>query len=79
MEIPPKYSIAEVVQKLKSNTSAELKKKFKFINQMCLKRHSVWSAGYFVSTVGLNENQIRKYIERQNNYDCGYDVADELS
>ncbi len=31
----------------------------------------IWSGGYFVSTVGLNEEVIRKYIEMQGKEDDG--------
>lgn len=79
MEIPPKYSIAEVVQKLKAFSCTSLKKRFPFIDNIYLKRGSIWSVGYFVSTVGLNEEQIKRYIERQNESDIGKDVAGEFS
>lgn len=78
MEIPPKYAISEVVQKLKTVASIYLKRKFKFIDRM-YEGGGIWATGYFVSTVGLNEEMIRKYIERQNQYDTGFDVAGELS
>jgi len=39
----------------------------------------VWSIGYFVSTVGLNEQQIKKYIERQNQHERSIDVSSEFS
>ena len=78
IEIPPKYSIAEVVQKLKADTSQILKKRFKFITKIYPKGN-IWSVGYFVSTVGLNEEQIKKYIERQSNFDKGVDMSSEFS
>ena len=78
IEIPPKYSVSEMVQKLKSCTSSDLRKRFQFINRIYTKS-GIWSAGYFVSTVGLNEDQIRKYIDMQNNYDRGIDVSEEFS
>jgi len=78
MEIPPKYAISSVVQKLKSITSVHLRKKFKFINQI-YDKGNMWSTGYFVSTVGLNEKNIRKYIKRQSGYDRGIDITDEFS
>jgi putative transposase len=39
----------------------------------------MWSVGYFVSTVGLNEKRIKKYIEKQNKDDRGIDVSKEFS
>ena len=44
--------------------------KYKFGN-----RH-FWSEGYYVSTVGLNEATIKKYIQDQENYDI---MQDKLS
>lgn len=77
MEIPPKYSISEVVQKLKAESAAVLKSKFNFISKI-YDDTGIWSTGYFVSTVGLNEANIKKYIERQNNFDRGVDLTDEF-
>jgi putative transposase len=78
MEIPPKYSIAEVVSKLKSQTSVYLRGKFKFISKIYDGKDRIWGTGYFVSTVGLNEKNIRRYIERQNIFDRGFDLTDGL-
>jgi putative transposase len=65
MVIPPSLAVSTVVQRLKWISSIKLKKKFKFINQMYLKRQSVWSVGFFSSTVGLNEEMIKRYIQYQ--------------
>ena len=70
IEIPPNLSIAAVVQRLKSESSAILKKRFRFIRDMYLDG-SIWSVGYFVSTVGLNEEMIKKYIANQGKKDYG--------
>lgn len=78
MEVPPKYKISEVVQKLKIKSNHDLRQAFRFIKQIYEKRHSVWGVGYFVSTVGLNEEQIKKYIEKQNQDDLGIDVSGEF-
>ena len=66
MEIPPNISIADAVQKLKGSYSLVIRKKFKFIRNIYLERDGIWSVGYFVSSVGLNEEQVKKYIEWQN-------------
>ena len=73
IEIPPNLTIAAVVQRLKSESSAKLKKRFKFIREMYLDG-SIWSVGYFVSTIGLNEQQINKYIKWQGKRDGGTNV-----
>jgi putative transposase len=60
VSIPPKYSVAYAMAILKGKSSAWIKKKTKQIPQ-----GSYWCRGYFVSTVGVNELVIRKYIENQ--------------
>ena len=65
VEIPPNVLVSRVVQILKSGSSRMLLKKFPFIRRMYVE-NSVWSVGYFSSTVGLNEEVIRRYIERQD-------------
>jgi putative transposase len=66
MEVPPNIAIADAVQKLKGISSMELRKQFKFIREMYLGKDGIWSVGYFVSSVGLNEGQIKRYIEWQD-------------
>jgi putative transposase len=65
IEIPPNISISDAVCALKSVSSFSLKKSFKFIREMYLEKDGIWSVGYFSSTVGLNEAQIKKYIDWQ--------------
>ena len=78
IEIPPNLSIAAVVQRLKSESSQYLKKRFKFIRDMYLDG-SIWSVGYFVSTIGLNEEVIKKYIANQGRKDLGTTERSGLS
>ena len=70
IEIPPNLSVAAVMQRLKSESSKHLSKKFKFIHEIYLDG-SIWSVGYFVSTVGLNEEMIKRYIANQGRKDFG--------
>ena len=65
ISIPPKLSISEVVCLLKSNTGREIRKRFKFLDRIYFARDGIWSSGYFVSTVGIDEAAIKKYIEEQ--------------
>ncbi len=71
IEFPPKYSGAYVVETIKKNTSRELKKKFKFVREAYWDGGGMWSVGYFFSTVGINEEVIRNYIEHQRREDSG--------
>ena len=72
MIIPPKIAVSDVVRILKTNASRALRKKFPFITQMYEhSRLGMWSDGYFVSTVGINEATIQLYIQRQGTEDKG--------
>ena len=69
IEIPPNIAISDAVQKLKARSSLHLRKRFKFIREIYLEKDGIWSVGYYVSSVGLNEKQIKKYIEWQDKKD----------
>lgn len=68
LEIAPSVSVASAIGRLKANASIHLKREFKFIKKMYLSG-SIWSVGYFTSTVGLNEAVIRKYVSDQGRRD----------
>ena len=78
IEIPPTVAICTIVQKLKGYASIYLKQKFPFLSKI-YEDGSIWSVGYFVSTIGLNEEQIRQYIKKQNQFDIGVDASKEFS
>lgn len=65
IEIPPNIAVADAVRALKAASSNDLQKQFKFIRQIYLEKDGIWSVGYFVSSLGLNEERIKKYIELQ--------------
>ena len=69
--IPPKMSVSEVVRILKCNTSKALKNKFEFLKNVYRWNDWIRSDGYFVSTIGLNESVIARYIEYQGKEDSG--------
>ncbi len=71
MWIPPKMAIGKVITILKSNTARNLKKHFPFLKKVYHGTDGIWSDGYFVSTVGVNEEVIKKYIEKQGQEDAG--------
>jgi putative transposase len=68
LEIAPSVSVASAIGRLKANAAIALKRDFKFIKKMYLSG-SIWSVGYFSSTIGLNEATIRKYVENQGRND----------
>jgi putative transposase len=75
VSVPPKMSISSVVNIIKVNTSRELRKKFEFLEKVYWGNPGIWSNGYFVSTIGVNEEIIRKYIERQGQEDIGQEIV----
>jgi len=70
MEIPPKYAVSTIVGYMKRTSSRLMRKEFEYLR----KQESMWSVGYFVSSVGINESVIRKYIRHQENQDLGQAV-----
>ena len=71
MIIPPKYSVSSVIGRLKGQSGSKLRKKFAWLKKVYWKENIVWSPGYFVSTIGLNEEQILKYVKWQEKQDSG--------
>lgn len=71
ISIPPTMTVGKVVCLIKQNTARELKQKFPFLKEVYWGTDSVWSEGYFVSTVGINEHIIQKYSENQGQKDAG--------
>ena len=72
VNIPPKYSVAQFMGYLKGKSALMIfdqhaNLKYKFGN-----RH-FWAEGYYVSTVGLNEATIKKYIQEQEQHDIALD------
>lgn len=68
VKIPPKMSISNFMGYLKGKSAMMIfarhgNLKYKFGN------NNFWSTGYYVSTVGLNEATIAKYIREQDTYD----------
>ncbi len=66
--IPPKYAISQVVGKMKGTSSRLLRRKFDHQRNT---QKALWSIGYFVSTIGIDEEKIKKYIEHQEKQDKG--------
>ena len=71
LSVPPKYSIGQVVRILKQQSARKLKAKFEFIRRTYWGGGGIWSDSYFVSTVGADEETIKKYIEMQGKEDSG--------
>ena len=71
MVIPPKYAVATVMGKLKCQSASLLRQKFDFLEKVYWKENIVWSPGYFVSSVGLDEQTVKNYVRNQGQNDSG--------
>lgn len=69
--IPPRIAVASVIQYIKTTSGGLLKRKFPYMNRLVWGRSGIWSVGYFVSTVGINESIILNYVRTQDEDDRG--------
>ena len=72
VSIPPKYSVSSVMGYLKGKSALMIFERHANLKYKYGNRH-FWSEGYYVSTVGLNEETIRKYIAEQEQRDQAVD------
>mgnify|MGYP003168355184 CR=1 FL=1 len=75
VSIPPKISVASFMGYLKGKSALMIFERHANLKYKFGNRH-FWSEGYYVSTVGLNEATIRKYIRDQEKQD---QIKDRLS
>ena len=64
IEIPPKYSVAQVVGYIKGKSAISIARNF-MGRQKNFTGMNFWARGYYVSTVGRDEQTIRQYILEQ--------------
>ena len=74
LSVAPKYAISSVMGFLKGKLALRLFQRYERLGRQRWNRH-VWSRGYCVSTVGLNEEQIRKYVRWQEQRDRRTDAT----
>ena len=72
LSIPPKYAVSNVVGYIKGKSAINIARQFggrkrNFTGEV------FWARGYFVSTVGLDEDIVRAYIRAQEKEDERYD------
>lgn len=65
LSIPPRLSISEVMGMLKGKTAIKLFKSYPALKKKPYWGNHFWSRGYCVSSIGLDENKIRKYVKYQ--------------
>jgi len=62
--LPPKYSVSEFMGYLKGKIALRLFQQYESLGRRYWGRH-LWARGYCVSTVGLDEEKVRKYVQWQ--------------
>lgn len=75
LSIPPKYSISSVMGYLKGKSAMMIFERHANLRYK-YGRRNFWSTGYYVSTVGINESTVAKYIREQENQD---QISDKIS
>ena len=68
MAIPPKYSVAQVIGYIKGKSTIHIARSFE--GRRNVRGHQFWARGYFVSTVGRDEQVVRQYIRNQEAEDA---------
>ena len=63
--------VGSVVRLVKTNTSRGIKNQFPGLKKQYWGTDGIWSDGYFVSTVGITTETIKRYIANQGDMDAG--------
>ena len=64
VSIPPKYAVSNIMGFLKGKLAIRLFARYERLKRRYWGRH-FWSRGYCVSTIGLDEDRIRRYVKWQ--------------
>ena len=75
LAIPPRISVSSFMGYLKGKSALMMFERHANLKYKFGNRH-FWAEGYYVSTVGLNEETIKKYIQEQEKHDM---LVDKLS
>ena len=67
ISIPPQMTVGSVIRLIKTNTASKIKERFPMLKKWYWGADSLWSEGYFVSTVGItsetNESSPTQSVE----------------
>jgi putative transposase len=65
VSIPPRVSVSEMMGTLKGKLAIKLFKSYPGLKKKPYWGNHFWSRGYFINTIGINENLIRRYVQYQ--------------
>jgi len=71
IKIPPKHAVAEVIGYVKGKSAIAVARQFGG-RKKNFSGENFWGRGYAVSTVGFEEEEVRKYIRHQERLDDGH-------
>lgn len=81
ISIPPKVSVSEYIGTIKGKIAIKIFKTYPNLKKKPYWGNHFWSRGYFVNTIGINEEVIRRYVKyqeeeekREENNSKGYDL-----
>ena len=65
VKVPPKLSISKLMGALKGKIALKLFNKYPYLRKNKMWGNHFWQRGYFVDSVGINEEIIRRYVRHQ--------------
>jgi putative transposase len=74
VSIPPKYSVANTVGFLKGKSAVKIHREL--LGERRMTGLHFWARGYCVSTIGYDEEAVRRYVREQETQDSGQDKLD---
>ena len=72
LSIPPKYAVSSIVGYLKGKSAIQIARQFRG-RERNFTGENFWARGYFVSTIGLDEEVVRAYVHHQDGEDHRYE------
>jgi putative transposase len=67
VSIPPRVYVSDFMGVLKGKTATKLFKSYPKMKKKPYWGNHFWARGYFVNTIGINEEMIRRYVKYQEN------------
>ena len=78
ISIPPKYSVSQVIGYIEGKSAIQIARRYSGKKRIYV-GESFWARGYFVSTVGKDEEIVRYYIRHQEQNDQHMEQLNECS
>ena len=72
LSIPPKYAVSSIVGYIKGKSAIQIARQFRG-KERNFTGENFWARGYFVSTIGLDEEVVRAYVRHQESEDNRYE------